>query len=71
MARQCELCNKKSQSGQNTQHRRGGGWFNKAPRTKTRFLPNVQQKKVLLEGKVQKVKLCTRCLRTLDKHSVS
>ena len=70
MARQCEICGKKAQSGQHTQHRRGGGWFNKAPRTKTKFMPNLQEKKMVHEGKVQKIKVCTRCLRTLDKKAV-
>lgn len=70
MARVCEICGKKPQAGQNTQHRRSGGWYNRAPRTKTRFIPNLQEKKILYQGKVQKLKVCTRCLRTLDKKTV-
>ncbi|MEI6222877.1 MAG: 50S ribosomal protein L28, partial [bacterium] len=67
MARVCEMCDKKTMSGQNTQHRRGGGWFNKAPRTKTKFAVNLQEKRLVIDGKLQKIKICTRCLRNLDK----
>lgn len=70
MAQICEVCNKKAMAGQNTQHRRGGGWYNRAPKTKTRFNPNLQEKRVMYEGKMQKMKICTRCLRTLDKNLV-
>ncbi len=70
MARVCEICGKKPMAGQHTQHRRGGQWFNKAQRTKTRFMPNLQEKKLVYEGKVQRLKLCTRCIRTQDKKAV-
>ena len=36
-------------------------------RTKTRFLPNVHKQTVQLNGVPAKVKICTRCLRTLHK----
>ncbi len=68
MARQCDICGKKPMAGRNTQHRRGGLWFNRAPKTVTRFRPNIQKKKVMIKGEMKKVKICTRCLRTLDKN---
>jgi large subunit ribosomal protein L28 len=35
--------------------------------TKTRFKANVHKQTILLNGKVQRVKICTRCLRSLNK----
>ncbi len=57
----CELCGKGPQFGHNVSH------SNRA--TKRRFNPNVQRVRVMWEGKVQRMYLCTRCLRTLNKPS--
>jgi len=35
--------------------------------TKTVFHANVHKQTLLIKGKVQRVKICTRCLRTLNK----
>lgn len=35
--------------------------------TKTRFKANVHKQTLLIKGKVQRVKICTRCLRTVNK----
>ena len=59
MSKVCSLCNKRPVSGQNVSHSKR--------RTKRRFSPNLVSKKF---GGV-KVLICTACLRTLKKVSVS
>lgn len=68
MARRCAVTGKKPMAGRNTQHRRGGLWFNRAQRTVTRFHPNVQKKYIMIDGQKVKVKISTSALRTMDKH---
>ena len=36
-------------------------------RTKTRFLANVHKQTLTIDGTNKRVKICTRCLRTLHK----
>jgi large subunit ribosomal protein L28 len=55
----CEVCGKVGMSGNNVSHSKR--------RTKTRFMPNVHKQTVQVNGAPAKVKICTRCLRTLHK----
>ena len=55
----CELCGKGPQFGHNVSR------SNKA--TNRRFNPNVQRVRVRIDGQVRRMRLCTRCLRTLTK----
>ncbi len=55
----CELCLKSGMSGNNVSHSNR--------HTKTRFMANVHKQTVVLDEKKYKVKLCTRCLRSLHK----
>ncbi|MBH39216.1 MAG: 50S ribosomal protein L28 [Dehalococcoidia bacterium] len=55
----CEICLKSGMSGNNVSHSNR--------HTKTRFKANVHKQTVVISGKVQRVKICTRCLRTLSK----
>lgn len=57
MSRTCEICNRGTTSGHSRSH------SNIA--TKRKFKVNIQQKKV--EG--QKIKVCTRCIRTMNKEA--
>jgi len=59
----CQLCDKKGMSGNNVSHSKR--------HTKTRFLPNIQKLTIQLNGVYQRVKICTRCLRTTHKTSKS
>ncbi|MGM0608570.1 MAG: 50S ribosomal protein L28 [Candidatus Muiribacteriota bacterium] len=59
MALRCEVCGKEPVTGNNVSHSNH--------KTKRRFLPNIQKIKAEIDGKPVKVKLCTRCLRTLKK----
>ncbi|NLC58477.1 MAG: 50S ribosomal protein L28 [Armatimonadetes bacterium] len=63
MAMQCDFCGKKPQYGQNIRHVHSGGWARRAPRTKRRFLPNLQVAHALVNGVPKKVRVCTKCLK--------
>ena len=57
MAKECELCGKKPQVGNNVSHAHN--------KTKRRFIPNLQSvKAVMPNGQVRKISVCTRCLRS-------
>jgi len=61
MSRVCEITGKRPKSGNNRSHACNA--------TKRRFLPNLVTKKVVdpKTGKVRKMKISTRALRTLNK----
>jgi large subunit ribosomal protein L28 len=48
----CSICGKRRRAGKNVRH------------TNRWFLPNVQKAKIMVDGRTQRVALCTRCLRT-------
>ncbi|MGE4296609.1 MAG: 50S ribosomal protein L28 [Desulfovibrionaceae bacterium] len=57
MGKECEICGKAPQVGNNVSHSN--------IKTKRRFLPNLQQVRALLpSGQVKKITVCTRCLRS-------
>ena len=60
----CDLCPKRTQFGRNIRHKHSGRWARKAPRTNREFRPNIQKKRVMIDGKMQRLNVCTRCLRT-------
>jgi len=55
----CEICGKTPQFGHNVSH--------SMRHTKRRFKLNVQKTTIVERGQIRKVKVCTRCLRTLSK----
>jgi large subunit ribosomal protein L28 len=63
MSRVCAVCGKGPQFGQNIRHPHSGGWALRAPRTKRRWLPNLQSAKVLVGSEPRRIKVCTRCLK--------
>ena len=60
----CDLCPKRTKFGRNIRHKHSGRWERKAPRTNREFRPNVQSKRLLIDGRMRRVNVCTRCLRT-------
>ncbi|MDP2600293.1 MAG: 50S ribosomal protein L28 [Deltaproteobacteria bacterium] len=56
MAKQCEICGKKPVTGHKVSHSN--------IKTKTRNFPNLQKLKAVVSGKVQRIKVCTRCIRS-------
>lgn len=56
MAKQCELCGKSTQFGNNVSHA-----HNVTART---WQPNLQRVRALVGGAVRHIRVCTRCLRS-------
>jgi large subunit ribosomal protein L28 len=64
----CDVCDKRTAFGRNIRHQgRGSAWVRKAPRTSRMFKPNVHKKRMMIDGKWQRINICTRCLRTTMK----
>ncbi len=59
MSKRCALTGKGPRSGNNVSHAKN--------RTKRWFKPNLQKKKVTINGVTKRVWISTRALRTLDK----
>jgi large subunit ribosomal protein L28 len=55
----CEICGKSPMFGHNVSHSKVA--------TKRKFRPNIQRKRVLIDGEWRRINICTRCLRTLSK----
>jgi large subunit ribosomal protein L28 len=56
MANICEICAKGEASGFNVSHSN--------LKTKRTWKPNIQRVRALVNGEVQRVNVCTRCLRS-------
>lgn len=63
MALQCAVCGKGPQYGQNIRHVHSGSWALRAPRTKRRWLPNLQSARIMVNNQPTRVKVCTKCLK--------
>ena len=62
---QCDICDKRTRFGRRIRlQARTSNWARRAPKTNRQFKPNVHKKKIYLDGKWQRVNICTRCLRT-------
>ena len=55
----CEICGKGPQFGHNVSHSKRA--------TNRQFRPNVQQRRMKVDGRMRRLYICSRCLRTLDK----
>ena len=56
MARVCEVCGKGPITGHNVSHAN-----NKTPR---RWYPNLQRARVVIDGTVRRIRVCTRCIKS-------
>lgn len=56
MARQCDICNKKTVFGSKVSHAHNV--------TNRSWQPNLQKVRALVEGSVRNLRVCTRCLRS-------
>ncbi len=56
MANLCYVCGKGPASGNNVSHAHN--------KTKRRFMPNLQRLRVREAGKLRRVKVCARCIRS-------
>ncbi len=55
----CRICGKGTRFGHTVPRSK--------KRTKRQFRANVQRKRVLINGEMKRINICTRCLRTLEK----
>lgn len=55
MAQRCAICGREPVVGCNVSHSHR--------RTKRRFMPNLQTIRVLHQGKSQRLRVCTRCIK--------
>ena len=55
MSQQCEVCDKKPQSGNNVSHANN--------KTRRVWKPNLKKLRVVMKGSIKTVKVCTRCLK--------
>ena len=56
MSKMCEICGKKPMVGCNVSHAHNV--------TRRRFNPNLQNVRALHKGKVQKISVCTGCIKS-------
>ncbi len=56
MSRMCEICGKKPLVGNNVSHAHNI--------TKRRFKPNLQKVRMLYKGRVKRMVVCTRCIKS-------
>jgi large subunit ribosomal protein L28 len=56
MARVCEVCGKGPITGHNVSHAN-----NKTPR---RWYPNLQRVRVVVNGAVRRIRVCTQCIKS-------
>ncbi len=61
MSLKCEICGKTGMFGRNVSHSKRS--------TPTRFSPNIHKVLVVIDGQSRRMKVCTRCLRTLSRVS--
>lgn len=69
MARKCEFCGKRTESGTQIARRglpkkKGGIGLRITGHTMRKFKPNIQRVSALVDGRVTRVKVCTRCLKS-------
>jgi large subunit ribosomal protein L28 len=68
MARVCEFCAKRTESGgmiarRGLAKKDGGVGLRCTGRSFRKFKPNLQKVRALVDGKVTRVRLCTKCLK--------
>lgn len=66
----CYHCEKGVLFGRSHTHHRGvagGRWKKRAPKTQRIFIANLQPVEIIENGKVKKIKLCTKCLKRIKK----
>lgn len=56
MARVCDICGKGPTSGNNVSHANN--------KTRRRWYPNLQTVRVLVDGRPQRIRACTQCIRS-------
>lgn len=63
MANRCDICGKGPQFGQNIRHQHSGSWALRAPRTKRKWLPNLQTVRVAHNDATKTLRVCAKCIK--------
>ena len=68
MAKRCELCGKGPLTGNSLtrkgkRKREGGIGEHIARVNRRRFLPNLQSVRAFMNGRVQRIRICTKCIK--------
>jgi large subunit ribosomal protein L28 len=61
MAQRCGICGKGPMYGHKVSHAKNA--------TNRRFMPNINKRTLVYQGRKQKMNVCANCLRTLHKNS--
>ena len=56
MSKVCDVCGKKPMTGHNVSHSHR--------LTNRRWLPNLQKIRIIIDGEVKKMRVCTECIRS-------
>jgi large subunit ribosomal protein L28 len=69
MARKCDYCGKKTESGgmiarRGLAKKDGGVGLRTTGHSLRKFKPNLQKVRALVDGKPTRVRICTRCLKS-------
>ena len=56
MSQKCEVCDKKTQFGNNVSHANN--------KTRKVWKPNLKKLRVVMKGSIKTMKICTRCLKS-------
>lgn len=72
MGRTCDICGKGTSVGMNVPRKgllkkKGGTGSKVGVRTKRKFKANLHSKSIMMNGVKKKIRLCTRCLKTMTK----
>lgn len=63
MSNTCDVCGKGPLFGQNIRHVHSGAWALRAPRTKRRWLPNLQSVRAQVNGTPKRLRVCAKCIK--------
>jgi large subunit ribosomal protein L28 len=63
----CDYCGKHKMFGRTIRNQHSIGWARRAPKKNRTFEPNVQKTKLMVNGAMRSVHICTRCMRTQQK----
>lgn len=69
----CEICGKSTVVGRSKSHKRGVAgkrWKKRAQVTPRTFKPNLQKVSVMLGGVKTSAKLCTKCIKKMEKEGM-
>jgi len=59
----CQRCKKAPNIGIDSTHNYGGGWSMRGQRTRNVWKPNLHEMRINMNGRMVKMRLCTKCTR--------